>query len=133
MSSNSKEAPLSDNVSKQLTYDDDGNEDTGRRVKVNKEEKNKKNAKKMFEHNDETAAAVKDVQEGLKGLELNDAEGQGQEHRFEFNADLQTVRVDRDGAGQCCEDEVNGGNARRCVTDADRDERHVAVDATSNA
>jgi hypothetical protein len=56
MSSNSKEAPLSDNVSKQLTYDDDGYEDTGRRVKVNKEEKNKKNAKKMLEHNDETAA-----------------------------------------------------------------------------
>ena len=56
MSSNSEEAPLSDNVSKQLTYDDDGNEDTGRRVKVNKEEKKKKNAKKMFEHNDETAA-----------------------------------------------------------------------------
>jgi hypothetical protein len=55
MSSNSKEAPLSDNVSKQLTYDDDGNEDAGRRVKVNKEKKTK-NAKKMFEHNDETAA-----------------------------------------------------------------------------
>ena len=56
MSSNSKETPLSDNVSKQLTFDDNVTEDTGRRVKVNKEEKKKKNAKKMFEHNDETAA-----------------------------------------------------------------------------
>ena len=76
---------------------------------------------------------VSDVQEGLKGFELNDAEGQGQEHRFEFNADLQTVRVDRGGAEPCCEDEANGSNARRCVNDADRDERHVAVDATGNA
>ena len=76
---------------------------------------------------------VSEVQEGLKGFELNDAGGQGQEHRFEVNADLQTVRVDRDGAGQCCEDEVNGGNARRCVTDANQDERHVAVDASGNA
>ena len=55
MYSNSKEASLSDSVSKQLKYDDDNTEDTGRRVKVNKEEK-KKNEKKMYEHKDETAA-----------------------------------------------------------------------------
>ena len=72
---------------------------------------------------------VGEVQEGLE----HDAEGQGHEHRFEHNADLQTVRVDRGGAGQCCGDEVDGGNARRCVNDADRDERHVTADAAGNA
>ena len=56
MYSNSKEAPLSDNVSKQLKYDDDNTEDTGRRVKVNKEEKKKKTENKTYEHKDETAA-----------------------------------------------------------------------------
>ena len=42
MHTNSKEAPLSDNVSKQLKYDDDKTEDSGRLVKVNKEEEKKK-------------------------------------------------------------------------------------------
>ena len=55
MSSNSsKEAPLSDNVSKQLKYDDDKTEDSGRLVKVNKEKK--KTEQKMYEYNDESAA-----------------------------------------------------------------------------
>ena len=54
MSSNSKETPLSDNVSKQLKYDDDKTEDTGRLVKVNKEKK--KTEQKMYEYNDESAA-----------------------------------------------------------------------------
>jgi len=74
-----------------------------------------------------------EVQEGLKGFELNDAEGQDQEHRYEHNADIRTVRVDRGGAEQCCGDEVDGGNACRCVNDADRDERHVTADAAGNA
>jgi hypothetical protein len=34
MHTNSKEAPLSDNVSKQLTYDDDGNEDAPYQLSV---------------------------------------------------------------------------------------------------
>jgi hypothetical protein len=58
MHTNSKEAPLSrsDNVSKQLKYDDDKTEDSGRLVKVNKEEKKKKTEQKMYEYNDESAA-----------------------------------------------------------------------------
>jgi hypothetical protein len=54
MYENSKEAPLSDNVSKQLKYDDDKTEDSGRLVKVNKEKK--KTEQKMYEYNDESAA-----------------------------------------------------------------------------
>ena len=54
MYANSKEAPLSDNVSKQLKYDDDKTEDSGRLVKVNKEKK--KTEQKMYEYNDESAA-----------------------------------------------------------------------------
>ena len=56
MYANSKEAPLSDNVSKQLKYDDDKTEDSGRLVKVNKEGKKKKTEQKMYEYNDESAA-----------------------------------------------------------------------------
>jgi uncharacterized membrane protein len=56
MHTNSKEAPLSDNVSKQLKYDDAKTEDSGRLVKVNKEEKKKKTEQKMYEYNDESAA-----------------------------------------------------------------------------
>ena len=56
MHTNSKEAPLSDNVSKQLKYDDDKTEDSGRLVKVLKEEKKKKTEQKMYEYNDESAA-----------------------------------------------------------------------------
>ena len=55
MHTNSREAPLSDSVSKQLKYDDDKTEDSGRPVKVNKEEK-KKTEQKMYEYNDESAA-----------------------------------------------------------------------------
>ena len=54
MYENSKEAPLSDNVSKQLKYDDDKTEDSGRLVKVNKEKQ--KTEQKMYEYNDESAA-----------------------------------------------------------------------------
>ena len=54
MHTNSREAPLSDNVSKQLKYDDDKTEDSGRLVKVNKEKK--KTEQKMYEYNDESAA-----------------------------------------------------------------------------
>jgi hypothetical protein len=54
MYTNSKEAPSSDNVSKQLKYDDDNTEDMGHRV--NKKEKKKKTEQKMYKHNDESAA-----------------------------------------------------------------------------
>jgi len=54
MHTNSREAPLSDNVSKQLKYDDDKTEDSDRLVKVNKEKK--KTEQKMYEYNDESAA-----------------------------------------------------------------------------
>ena len=54
MYTNSKEAPSSDNVSKQHKYDDDNTEDMGRQVKMNKKEK--KTEQKMSKHNDESAA-----------------------------------------------------------------------------
>ena len=53
MYTNSKEAAWSDNVSKQLQYDENS-EDMGRLVKGSKKEK-KKTVQKMSKHNDESA------------------------------------------------------------------------------
>ena len=78
----------SDNVSKQLKYDDDKTEDSGRLVKVNKEEKKKKTEQKMYEYNDESAAE-KLVES--KKLVKNSDETQPKDRDYSKNIDLTTT------------------------------------------
>ena len=129
MYANSTEALLSDNVSKQLKYDDDKTEDSGRLVKVNKKEKKKKTEQKMYEYNDESAAEK--LVASKKFVKSSD-ETQPKD-KSKNDADVQLVRVERGGEGQCRGDEVDGCDVPSSAGDVNRDERHVPANDASSA